>query len=223
MKFSYTNENDYELPEFIQEEAEKDINRVFDKGVKNVKLYQIDELVKKYGVGNPLLIKKLKPIINLEDSQRDFYYGHKYQKEKKHNVVVKIISDNKKYQPINVNIDVLTIVGEVKWKSSFVEDLSDKNFYEPTNSDYLFKEKNKIPTIGELDIFFNQNKKGNCLMEEYTVYLDAETTAGSHINADLLSYSAILVRDKDLKVVDNIEAYLQDQEYPDATKLMHFL
>ena len=134
----------------------KNINRVFDKGVKNVKLYQIDELVKKYGVGNPLLIKKLKPIINLEDSQRDFYYGHKYQK--KHNVVVKIISDNKKYQPINVNIDVLTIVGEVKWKSSFVEDLSDKNFYEPTNSDYLFKEK-KIPTIGELDIFFNQNKK----------------------------------------------------------------
>ena len=72
--------------------------------------------------------------------------------------MVTIISDNKKYQPIKVNLDVLTIVGEVKWKSSFVDDLSDKNFYDPTNSDYLFKEK-KIPTIGELDIFFNQNKK----------------------------------------------------------------
>ena len=44
-------------------------------------------------------------------------------------------------------------------------------------------------------------------MEEYTVYLDAETTAGSHINADLLSYSAILVRDKDLKIVDNIDLF----------------
>ncbi len=44
-------------------------------------------------------------------------------------------------------------------------------------------------------------------MEEYTVYLDAETTTGSHINADLLSYSAILVRDKDLKIVDFVDYF----------------
>ena len=42
-------------------------------------------------------------------------------------------------------------------------------------------------------------------MEQFTCYLDAETTSGSHINADLLSYSAILVRDKDLKIVDSID------------------
>ena len=44
-------------------------------------------------------------------------------------------------------------------------------------------------------------------MEQFTCYLDAETTSGSHINADLLSYSAILVRDKDLKIVDSIDLF----------------
>ena len=44
-------------------------------------------------------------------------------------------------------------------------------------------------------------------MEQFSCYLDAETTSGSHINADLLSYSAILVRDKDLKIVDSIDLF----------------
>ena len=37
-------------------------------------------------------------------------------------------------------------------------------------------------------------------MEKFTVYLDAETTSGDQINADIVSYSAILVRDKDNKI-----------------------
>ena len=39
------------------------------------KLSEIDKLVNKYGVGNPLLVKKLKPLINLEESQDDYFFG----------------------------------------------------------------------------------------------------------------------------------------------------
>ena len=39
-------------------------------------------------------------------------------------------------------------------------------------------------------------------MENYTVYLDAETTSGDQIHADIVSYTGLLVRDKDNKIVD---------------------
>ena len=104
MQFNYTYQGDYEIPEFLQEEAEKDINKVFAKGIDKVSLFQVDELVQKYGIGNPLLVEKLKPIINLEESQEDFYFGKKVQKDKNQKVMVSI-SDNQKYPPITVNID----------------------------------------------------------------------------------------------------------------------
>tara|TARA_B100000579_G_C22842964_1_gene862647 strand:- start:166 stop:1620 length:1455 start_codon:yes stop_codon:yes gene_type:complete len=39
-------------------------------------------------------------------------------------------------------------------------------------------------------------------MENYTVYLDAETTSGDQIHADIVSYTGLLVRDKDSKTVE---------------------
>ena len=162
MQFNYTYQGDYEIPEFVQEEAEKDINKVFAKGIDKVSLFQVDELVQKYGIGNPLLVEKLKPIINLEESQEDFYFGKKVQKDKNQKVMVSIISDNQKYRPITVNIDALTIVGKVKWKSSFANELLENNdlrtknnFYESMDKNDLFDEK-EIP---EFDLFFDQNKK----------------------------------------------------------------
>ena len=162
LQFNYTYQGDYEIPEFLQEEAEKDINKVFAKGIDKVSLFQVDELVQKYGIGNPLLVEKLKPIINLEESQEDFYFGKKVQKDKNQKVMVSIISDNQKYRPITVNIDALTIVGKVKWKSSFANELLENNdfrtknnFYEPMDKNDLFEEK-EIP---EFDLFFDQNKK----------------------------------------------------------------
>ena len=44
-------------------------------------------------------------------------------------------------------------------------------------------------------------------MDNYTVYLDAETTSGDQINADIVSYSAILVRDKDNKITEQFTHY----------------
>ena len=162
LQFNYTYQGDYEIPEFLQEEAEKDINKVFAKGIDKVSLFQVDELVQKYGIGNPLLVEKLKPIINLEESQEDFYFGKKVQKDKNQKVMVSIISDNQKYRPITVNIDALTIVGKVKWKSSFANELLENNdfrtknnFLEPMDKNDLFDEK-EIP---EFDLFFDQNKK----------------------------------------------------------------
>ena len=40
-------------------------------------------------------------------------------------------------------------------------------------------------------------------MEEFTCYLDAETSTGDQIHADILTYSAQLVRDKDNKVIES--------------------
>ena len=109
-----------------------------------------------------MLVEKLKPIINLEESQEDFYFGKKVQKDKNQKVMVSIISDNQKYRPITVNIDALTIVGKVKWKSSFANELLENNdfrtknnFLEPMDKNDLFDEK-EIP---EFDLFFDQNKK----------------------------------------------------------------
>ena len=39
-------------------------------------------------------------------------------------------------------------------------------------------------------------------METFTCYIDAETTSGNQISADIVSYTGILVRDKDFKIVD---------------------
>ena len=38
-------------------------------------------------------------------------------------------------------------------------------------------------------------------MENYTVYLDAETTTGDQVQADIVEYTAIFVRDKDHKII----------------------
>ena len=67
LQFIYPTEHwrDYEVPEFLEKEINKEINKVFEKGLKNVKLYEVDRLINKYGAGNPLLVKKLKPLINL--------------------------------------------------------------------------------------------------------------------------------------------------------------
>ena len=40
-------------------------------------------------------------------------------------------------------------------------------------------------------------------MENYTVYLDAETTTGDQVQADIVEYTAILVRDKDHKIIED--------------------
>ena len=49
------------------------IARAFEKGIENVKLFEIDKLVNKYGVGNPLLVKKINPLIILDESQHDYF------------------------------------------------------------------------------------------------------------------------------------------------------
>ncbi len=40
-------------------------------------------------------------------------------------------------------------------------------------------------------------------MENYTVYLDAETTTGDQVQADIVEYTAILVRDKDQEIIED--------------------
>jgi len=40
-------------------------------------------------------------------------------------------------------------------------------------------------------------------MENYTVYLDAETTTGDQVQADIVEYTAIFVRDKDHKIIED--------------------
>ena len=60
--------NDIEIPEFLQREANAEIKRVFAKGINKVRLAEIDELIQKYGIQNPLLREKMKPLINLDDS-----------------------------------------------------------------------------------------------------------------------------------------------------------
>ena len=72
--------------------------------MKNVKLYEVDRLVNKYGAGNPLLVKKLKPLINLEETQNDYFYGNKIPKQSNHKGIVNIISDDNKYPPISINL-----------------------------------------------------------------------------------------------------------------------
>ena len=158
LQFTYPNQDikDYEIPSFLEEEAEKEINKVFKKGLKNVKLAEIDQLVNKYGVGNPLLVKNLKPIINLEESQDDFFYGKKIQKDKNFKVKVNIISDDKKYPPISVDLEVLPIVGEVIWKSSAYNNIDNKFNQTITNKNLFIDE-----TTSDIDIpefLFNQNQ-----------------------------------------------------------------
>jgi len=135
-----------EIPKFLEEEANREINKVFEKGIENVKLFEIDKLVNKYGVGNPLLVKKLKPLINLEESQDDYFFGKKIMKENINlDVSVNIINDNKKYPPFLIKLDDLQIVGEVLWKSSKFKNL---------DKEILFNEK--IPDT--LDILFNKDQ-----------------------------------------------------------------
>jgi hypothetical protein len=123
--------NDIEIPEFLQKEANAEINRVFAKGIEKVTLSEIDELVHKYGIQNPLLREKSKPLINFDDPQDalkkikddDYYYGRKVTDHSKNiGVMVNVICDNNKYPPETVKFENLLICGEVLWKSSNFKD-----------------------------------------------------------------------------------------------------
>ena len=119
------NKEQFEVPEFLKEEANKEINRIFSKGTENVKLYEIDQLVHKYGLQNELLREKLKPILPdlASDNNKDIYYGKEVlNKSKKIDTVVNIISDNKKYPIHTVRFEDLLICGEVLWKSNSFKD-----------------------------------------------------------------------------------------------------
>ena len=164
LQFIYPTEHwrDYEVPEFLEKEINKEINKIFDKGLKNVKLYEVDRLINKYGAGNPLLVKKLKPLINLEETQNDYFYGNKIPKQSNHKVVVNIISDDNKYPPISINLDVLPIVGEVLWKSSSYKDKfqdnKNKKFNEPMETKDLFLDENKLDTDKFFDFLYDKTK-----------------------------------------------------------------
>ena len=122
---SYENNEQFEVPEFLKEEANKEISRVFSKGTENVKLYEIDQLVNKYGLQNELLREKLKPILPdlANDNNKDVFYGKEVlDKSKKIDTIVNIISDNKKYPVHTVRFEDLLICGEVLWKSSNFKD-----------------------------------------------------------------------------------------------------
>ena len=130
----------------MEKEANKEINKVFEKGIENVKLFEIDKLVNKYGVGNPLLVKKLKPLINLEESQDDYFFGKKIMKENINlDVDVNIINDNKKYPPFSIKLDDLQIVGEVLWKSSKFKNQDKEILFDQITPDTL-------------DILFNKDQ-----------------------------------------------------------------
>ena len=122
---SYESNEQFEVPKFLKEEANKEINRVFSKGTENVKLHEIDQLVHKYGLQNELLREKLKPILPdlANDNNKDVFYGKEViDKSKKIGTVVNIISDNKKYPVHTVRFEDLLICGEVLWKSSNFRD-----------------------------------------------------------------------------------------------------
>ena len=122
---SYESNEQFEVPKFLKEEANKEINRVFSKGTENVKLHEIDQLVHKYGLQNELLREKLKPILPdlANDNNKDVFYGKEViDKSKKIDTIVNIISDNKKYPVHTVRFEDLLICGEVLWKSSNFKD-----------------------------------------------------------------------------------------------------
>ena len=142
---------DVEIPEFLQKEANAEINRVFAKGIEKVTLSEIDELVHKYGI-HPLLREKSKPLIDFDDSQDalkkikddDYYYGKKVTDHSKNmGVMVNVICDNNKYPPETVKFENLLICGEVLWKSS---NFKDKKKYVGLES--------RLPPSLDLDILF---------------------------------------------------------------------
>ena len=90
-----SNEQKFEIPKLLKEAADKEINKVFSKGSKNVKLFEIDQLVNKYGLQNELLREKLKPLIPglINDNNKDIFYGKEIRnKSKKIDTLVDVIS-----------------------------------------------------------------------------------------------------------------------------------
>lgn len=140
--------DDIDIPEFLQEEANKEIEKVFTKGIEKVKLYEVDELLQKYGTQNSLLRKYLKPLINLDKNQDDYFYGKKYvDHSKNYDLKVNIICDNNKYPTQSVKFEDLLICGEVLWKSSSFRD---------NNSNIEFEKE--IPSKIDLDLFLEPRK-----------------------------------------------------------------